>query len=132
MAISKCDVVKKTNTMNRVLTHIQHYNLFHADAQKRFNEFCQENNVTVNSINWKDVIHYFLKYRYIENWSREVRENYLPLLIEEILLKIPSDKYRVKHFEHYALPYFKDKVSEDFDLDIKTPTHFKLLLEKYD
>lgn len=130
MAISKIDVVKKRRTTDNVLTLIKHYNLIHADAQERFNDFCKINNIKERSMQWRDIVHYLLKYRYVANWTREVKENYLPLMIEEILLKIPSDKYRVKYFEHYTLPYLKDKLSEDFDLDLRTPTHFKLLLER--
>ena len=60
-----------------------------------------------------------------------MKENYLPLLTEEILLKVPSN-YRIKYYEHCTLPYLKDKVMEDFGIDLNTKTHYKLLLERID
>ena len=85
----------------------------------------------IEASTWRDIVHYLLKYRYVTNWDREMKENYLPLLTEEILLKVPSN-YRIKYYEHYTLPYLKDKVMEDFGIDLNTKTHYKLLLERID
>lgn len=81
-------------------------------------------------IDWRFLVHFLLKYRYVENWEREKNEQYLPLYMEEILLKIPTDKYRVKWFEHYTLPFLKDRVHEDFGIILNKKTHYKLLLER--
>ena len=54
----------------------------------------------------KNFLHYLLTYRYVENWDREVRENYFPHSIEEFLSKIPT-KYEVVYFEHYTLPFLR-------------------------
>lgn len=78
----------------------------------------------------KNIIEFLLKYRYIDNWQRELHEEYFPLEIEEILLKIPKDKYKIKFFEHYTLPFLKEKVQTDFNIDLKVKTHYKLLLER--
>lgn len=77
-----------------------------------------------------NLIHFLLKYRYIQNWNREVRENYFPITIEQILNKIDHDKYKVIYCKHYILPFLKNKVKEDFGITLVDNTHFKLLLER--
>ena len=133
MAMSRIDISAPKDVVDDALRKIGVYNYLHRDAQKRFNEFLSYIGAAdkVRPDSWRDIVHYLLKYRYVTNWDREMRENYLPLLIEEVLLKIPSN-YRVKYYEHYTLPYFKDKVLEDFIIDLKTKTHYKLLLERID
>lgn len=132
MAMSKIDTLASYVVIDDTLRKLSNYHQRRPDAKKRFNEFLHY--IDADRIEpgaWRDVIHYLLKYRYITNWDREMRENYLPLLTEEILLKIPSN-YRVKYYEHYTLPYLKDKVMEDFGIDLNTKTHYKLLLERVD
>lgn len=80
--------------------------------------------------NNKQLIHYLMKYRYIDNWQREVRENYFPITTEELLSKIPVDEYEIIYFEDYVLPYTYQKVKEDFNIEIKDNTHIKILLRK--
>lgn len=77
----------------------------------------------------KNLIHFLLKYRYVNNWSREVFENYLPCYIEEHFSKIP-DFYEVVHFEHFVLPFQKDVIMNDFSIALEEPTHIKLILKK--
>lgn len=76
-----------------------------------------------------NLIHYLLKYSYTENWEREVRENYLPITVESLLEKVPSD-YEVIYKEHYVLPYTKQQIKKDSGIDIVDSTHFKILLTK--
>lgn len=132
MAMSKIDISASFNVIDDAFWKINTYNQDNPDAFKRFNKFLRY--IGLNQIEadtWRDIIHYLLKYRYVTNWDREMRENYLPLLTEEILLKIPSN-YRVKYYEHYTLPYLKDQVMKDFGIDLNTKTHYKLLLERVD
>lgn len=79
--------------------------------------------------NNKNLVHYLLKYRYIENWDREVNENYLPLFRQEFLSMIPNS-YEVTFHEHYILPFLKDVVFRDFSIKIKDNTHIKMILER--
>lgn len=76
----------------------------------------------------RNFIHYLLTYRYLENWDREVRENYFPHSIEEFLKKIPSN-YSIVYFEHYTLPFLKERVLSDFGITLSDPTHAKILLK---
>lgn len=77
----------------------------------------------------KNLIHFLLKYRYLDNWDREVIENYFPLTREELLSSIP-DEYSIEFHEHFVLPYIKSVVKKDFNIDIKDNTHLKLILKR--
>ena len=79
--------------------------------------------------NKKNMLHYLLKYRYTNNWAREVEENYFPCTVEEHLAKIP-DTYELVHFEHFVLPFHKEVVKKDFDIDFVEPTHIKMILKR--
>lgn len=35
--------------------------------------------VRARKVNVKNLIHFLVKYRYVENWEREVQENYFPV-----------------------------------------------------
>ena len=73
-----------------------------------------------------NLIHFLLKYRYAENWDREVRENYLPLSVEDIGAKVSRD-YELVYFDHYILPFLANVVRKDFDLVLKDYTHVKFI-----
>ena len=77
----------------------------------------------------KRYIHYLLKYRYIDNWNREVRENYLPIDLEPFIYCV-SQNYEVKHLDHYTLPFLKTQIKNDIGIDLDVPTHAKILLSK--
>lgn len=100
----------------------------HKKANKHMlNEFERINsNIKYNN----SLIHFLMKYRYVQNWDREVRENYFPITVEQLLYNIDFNKYNVVYFEHYVLPFTKEKVKEDFGIELKDATHFKLLLER--
>lgn len=81
--------------------------------------------------NNKQLIHFLLKYRYLEpNWDREVRENYMPVTREALLAKIPME-YDIIFHEHYVLPYLLQSVRDDIGIEIKDPTHLKLILRRH-
>lgn len=79
----------------------------------------------------KELYHLLLKYRYIENWDREVNENYFPLLYNELINLIPI-KYKVIYSENFIVPFIKNKVLQDLDIDMKYNTHTKLILKRND
>ena len=78
--------------------------------------------------NWS-LVHFLLTYRYTENWSREVKENYLPINLEEFLNLIPRE-YIPSHIEHYTLPFIRKQVFKDFGIQLQDRTHLKLILEQ--
>jgi hypothetical protein len=79
--------------------------------------------------NNKNLIHYLMKYRYKDNWEREVRENYFPLSRERLDMLIP-DNFMIRYETMFALPYTQRVVERDFGIEIKDNTHLKMILEK--
>ena len=79
----------------------------------------------------KNFVHNLQKYKYIENWSREVRENYFPITLEKLLALIPSN-YRITYSDHYTLPYTAHQIKRDFGIKLDEKTHFKFILKKVD
>jgi|ERR1035437_2652897 hypothetical protein len=80
--------------------------------------------------NHKNLLHYLLKYRYNKNWFRELRENYLPITLEDLLNQIPTNKYKYEYYEHYILPFVQKSVKQEFGITLKDNTHIKLILKK--
>ena len=77
----------------------------------------------------KNLIHYFLKYRYVQNWEREVKENYLGYSTDDII-KLVGDEYEVIYRKDYILPFLYNRVEEDFGIKINTPTHTNLIFKR--
>lgn len=75
----------------------------------------------------ENLLQFLLTYPYQTNWDREVRENYFPHTVEQFLARIPKC-YEVVHFEHYTLPFVKEKVHQDFGIELQDETHAKILL----
>lgn len=79
--------------------------------------------------NNKNFIHFLLKYQYVENWDREVAENYLPISTTQFFKMMPTD-YEVVIYNRYALPYLGYCVKRDFNVEIADDTHVKILLRR--
>ena len=77
----------------------------------------------------KSLIQFLLKYRYTENWERELQENYLPLTVEQLIAKIPKN-YRIAYRNHYTPSYLKNMVKKDFGIDLTEQTHLQMIIEK--
>lgn len=75
-------------------------------------------------------VHYMLKYRYVENWDREVKENYLLDFGDIIDICIHLGDYDIVYLDHYTLPFLHEKIKEDWDIDFRINTHIKLILKK--
>lgn len=78
--------------------------------------------------NWS-LQHFLLKYRYVTNWEREVKENYLPVSFEELLQLIP-DAYEPEFVDHFILPFARQQARKELGVDIVDNTHVKLILQK--
>ena len=89
-------------------------------------------------------VHFMLKYIYNnENWDREVKENYLSLLKNDLTNKAWYLGYEIDFEDHYKLPYLVNRWKSDFHLDIdhcytrslkefinSISTHVKILLRR--
>ena len=76
-----------------------------------------------------ELVHYLLKYRYTQNWEREVRENYLPITRETMLSLIPEE-YEVVYDFHEVYPFLHYRIKKDFGFTLTEPTHQKLILQR--
>lgn len=79
--------------------------------------------------NYRTFVHFLLKYKYVENWEREVRENYLPVSIETLKKKIPS-RFKIVFEDNFILPYLKNEIKKDFEIEITHTTHTKMIIER--
>lgn len=77
--------------------------------------------------NYRTMIHYLLKYRYIENWAREVNENYLPITVETFKKKIPSG-WRIAYEEEFSVKFLTTQIRTDFGINLNVNTHAKFVL----
>lgn len=93
---------------------------------KYLNDF--ENHWGDISISFRVLLHWLLKYRYVINWKREVRENYLPISLETLKKKIPSN-WQIIFEDHYTYDFLKNQIKQDFDIDLEEPTHLKMIIK---
>lgn len=77
----------------------------------------------------KNLLHFLLKYRYVENWDREVNENYFNLSVNELLNIIPR-QYEVFYKKTYCLPFVQKRIKKDFGIWVEDTTHIQLILKK--
>jgi 23S rRNA U2552 (ribose-2'-O)-methylase RlmE/FtsJ len=78
--------------------------------------------------NYRTFVHFLLKYKYIDNWKREVNENYLPVSLETVKKKIPSS-YSIVYEKDFIVPFIEDQIMRDFGIKITHSTHTKLILK---
>jgi hypothetical protein len=80
------------------------------------------------SDNYRTFVHYLMKYRFTDNWDREVNENYLPVSLETVKSKIPGD-YKIVYEEDFLLPFLKNQVKKDFNVELTHTTHTKMIIK---
>jgi SAM-dependent methyltransferase len=73
--------------------------------------------------------HFLLSYRYLHNWEREYRENYLPRNYEDFIAAVPRN-YKTIYTNHYTLPFLRRRVEEDFDIALTDFTHIQVVFER--
>jgi hypothetical protein len=80
------------------------------------------------SDNYRTFIHYLLKYRYTDNWEREVNEDYLPVSLETVKTKIPNN-YKIVYEQDFLLDFLKKQVKKDFNVHLTHSTHTKMIIQ---
>lgn len=121
MSLSEGDIFYQ-NLDNEILDKVLHYG--NKQQIKDYNE------VWGDFRSNKDLIHYLFKYRYIDNWKREVEENYFPLSTEELLKKLNLDNFEIIYDRRYLLDFQKEVIKKDFNIDLFQPTHLNLILKR--
>lgn len=77
-----------------------------------------------------EMIEGLLKYDY-EDTTKEYAETYLALTSEQwINLVSIGSGYQLRHFEHYSMPYHRERWWKDFGVTIMDPTHVNIMLKK--
>jgi len=64
----------------------------------------------------KNLVHFLIKYRYVENWDRELRENYLPITQDALEGILTGMGYRLSHKESSRLQFYAKTWAKDFKL----------------
>ena len=77
----------------------------------------------------KQLVHFLLKYKYTQNWEREVREDYFPISAESLSELVP-ESYRVVYCERFTLPFTAWQLRQDMGIELTDHTHIKLILER--
>lgn len=75
-----------------------------------------------------NALHYLLKYRYSDNWKRELYENYFPISYSTYFNKLSN--YRCIYEHRYVLPYIQRIVWDDFEIELQSPTHCQIIFER--
>jgi 23S rRNA U2552 (ribose-2'-O)-methylase RlmE/FtsJ len=116
-----------TLTRNEIVDFKQDAKKLRRMADKESLQSFEENWGSINS-DYRNFVHFLLKYKYRDNWEREVRENYLPITLETLRTKIPQG-YSIVLEDSFVLPYLKKEVKKDFNIDLTHATHLKMIIE---
>lgn len=80
----------------------------------------------------KNLLHYFLKKPYGENWENELKENYFAVSPKDLLSCFERRDYDVVYYESYTLPHIGLRAHEEYGLSLPYPTHYKILYKRHD
>lgn len=80
----------------------------------------------------KNLTHFLMKYRYVENWDREVEEDYFPISLEqfESITEARGRDYEQVHYEYGPLPFNVRSIERDFGFRYTEPTHLKAIYSR--
>ena len=74
--------------------------------------------VELRKVNVKQMFHFLIKYRYQENWEREVKENYLPVSQDKLQHWLTQFMdYELVHKESSHLAFYDECWTKDFKLN---------------
>ncbi len=74
------------------------------------------------------LIHFLLKYRWTQNWNRELKENYLPIC-REYFLENMQLQHNISYLELFKVPFLEQCWKDDFGIIIEYPTHIKAIFK---
>ena len=80
--------------------------------------------------NIKNFLHLLLKYRYVVNWEREVKENYFALSDKELFSRVFNSQYNIQYVSRFQLPIIEKFTKLGFGNDINDNTHIKMILKR--
>lgn len=120
MGVRWADINRKTpwEVLNKV------YNWANITEQRKWQlkDFEEKRGKISNSLN---LCEFLLKYSYVENWDREVKENYFAVATEDVFSLIEELGLSPIYFCHWVLPYTVNKIKNDFGIAMPFNTHYK-------
>lgn len=98
-------------------------------TSKQYKDFENKYGKIDNSINF---CHYLLKYRYIQNWERELNENYFAFDPDLAIEYLSKYKFYTIYFERFNVPYIVNTLINLVQIDLNKfgQTHVKMIFEK--
>lgn len=129
MATSKLSQI--CHTYKDMGTRVMSY--FHESSigKAMLHSFQDEIGKTVfNDLSDADINHLLLKSNFVDNWTREVKENYFAHTIDELQIRIANSKYSILYYEQFVLPYLREWVMRILGIEIRHTTHVKCVLRK--
>lgn len=72
----------------------------------------------------KELVHYLLKYTYVDNWALELAEDYFSFAFDDLF-----SLGEIFYERNYILPYKLHSVAQDFNIRLPTPTHTQIILK---
>lgn len=120
------DMFLSERDSKKSITYHDYSNLINYSDEKQLHDF-ESLWGHINTVH--NASHFLLKYKYQENWDRELNENYLPVYLETFMDNIPQE-YDTVYLEHYCNPYIQKNVWNDFFVKFNTRTHAKLLIQR--
>lgn len=82
-----------------------------------------------DNINYEyGLTHFLLKNRYIDNWQREVCEDYFSIPAAFWIKQLPN--YAVEYKSVFCVPFIRKQIKKDLGIDWLVNTHIKLILKR--
>ncbi len=118
-----------------MIFHNSDYSLVDPIANRAFVKNADQKQIKDFTFVWgpittkKDMNHFLLKYRYKENWEREVKEQYLWFTPEQ-LIEMFAGQYECVFLKSYILPFHKYIVKKDMGINLSEDTHIQAVFKK--
>ena len=102
--------------------------MYHLNS-KQYNEFVAKYGKIDNSIKF---CHYLLKYRYTQNWERELEEDYFAFDPDFAIEYLRKYNFYSVYFERFNVPYITDNLLKNLQIDLNQfgQTHVKMIFQK--
>lgn len=84
-----------------------------ADFEAEWGPLCDP---ASKKVNVKNLVHFLIKYRYVENWDRELHENYLPVTQDKLESILSGMGYAFVKKDSTKLPFYAKTWAKDFKL----------------
>lgn len=96
---------------------------------KRYNDFVKKYGKIDNNIRF---CHFLLKYRYTQNWERELNENYFSFNPDCAIKWLNDYNFYPIYYERFNVPYIVEILQKDMRINLNDlgQTHIKMIFQK--